>query len=150
MQLTFGNARVLRIFEQVHSGRHYIIPKLAVGNVLTSNVAAWTMGAYVEFLSAAALTQTVYITGIIVYQAALNVDYVIDVAMGSAGSEDVIASAYFSIESVAGAVDAQKDKPSQEISFSPPLKILGSTRISMRCADNAGGNTCRARLRYKT
>ncbi|MDD5614963.1 MAG: hypothetical protein PHH85_02040 [Candidatus Methanoperedens sp.] len=150
MELTFGLPKILKIFEQVHSGRYYTVPKLAVGTLLTSGAAPWTLGAYVEVVPASIMTQYGYVVGIYMYGVTVNTDYIVELAIGPVGSESTIFSAYHSVQSIVGGVVAQTIIPAVYEPLPVAVKIPKDTRVSARCADSTGGLTIRTRVKYKT
>lgn len=128
------------LLEQVHSGRYNVYPTLSTGPLITSNVAAWTKGNYAEIIPASTITTTFYITGVVLFGLTANTEYEVDMAIGVAASESVIATVFHQTDNA---------NLAHECLFPAPIKVGSGTRISARCADSTGGLTCRAKVRYK-
>lgn len=166
---TPSEVEIRRVREQVHSGNYNIYPKLAAGVTLSADANAYTPSGYVEIIPANTITTSFWIIGAVIFDASSGVEYVIDIATGTAGSEADIGTLCFKFGSTGGIVDTggfqggafQSDAfqvastqnssiiPSQDPVFPVAVKVAKNTRVSMRLATSIGGYTCKAKVKYK-
>ena len=106
-----------------------LLPDGAVAKTVTDGGGAWTMGAYMEIIDPT--TEDYVLTGVDVYTVTNAVAHQIDIAIGAAGSEAVIASVPFMI----GTASDSKVMPVDH------LEIRKGVRLAARQSNSAGGGT---------
>lgn len=129
-------SRINAIYNRIYTGRYYVWPTLSVGALLVSNGAVWTKGVYTEILPVNSFNFQVFLSGIFVVAPGVPTEFEIDISVGLAGSETVIATI-----------------PVINTGLTPlamPILVSIGNRISGRCADSVGGSNCRVKIMFKT
>lgn len=169
---TVSEIELRKIRDQVHSGIYNIYPKFSPGVSLLSGDSAnptYSPGIYTQIIPANTLTTSFWIIGAVIFDASSGIEYILDIATGSAGNESDIGTLCFKNGVTGGSTETgafQSDSfqsdafqiassqtssiiSSQDPVFPVAVKIVKNTRISMRLTTSVNGYGCKAKIKYK-
>lgn len=123
------------------SGTHHVYPSEADPVIVPTGAPIWVKGAYVEVIPADTITERFYITGLIVNNLRVDVDYEFDIGIGAAASEVVIATDVH---------ETHDTNMSKTFLFIPPIEVEANTRVAARAANQlAFENSSTVKIKYK-
>jgi len=123
------------------SGTHRVYPGEAAAIIVTSSNVAWTKGAYAQVVPVDTITERFYITGLVVNNMVIDSEYELDIGIGAALAEVIIATDVH---------ETNDTNLSKTLLFIPPIEVNANTRIAVRAAtQNAVADTCTVKVKYK-
>lgn len=131
---------IAHIHDQTATGFSFLAPTGTTGTVLTSGAGAFVNGIYSDIIPAGTVINEFFLYAIFLDKTTITTQFEVDIAIGTAGSEQVIATVSHEVFNT---------NDSREYQIQPPIDIPSNTRISARCRDETGGGTVNIKVRYK-
>lgn len=137
-----SSERAIDEINRMHrSGSHNVYPAEAAAILVTSSNVAWTKGAYAQIVAVDTITERFYITGLVVNNMVIDSEYELDIGIGAALAEVIIAT---------DTHETNDTNLSKTLLFIPPIEVNANTRIAVRAAtQNAVADTCTVKVKYK-